>query len=193
MLLPLGIAATSLSLHGCGGGTLATTPHGAEPGTTKELLARADEAEDRRDHLEARRLYEQAIREASGVQSKALATREWASTLLFWGEYEEAEQRLEECVALQPTQASAWHDLGILRSYRGDEPGAAKALQMAVRVAPSAPKPRIALAAHFMKQKQYKKAKEQYEVLLSLSIPPKLASAAKRALSLLEQELTRKP
>src|SRR5690606_26255862 len=143
-MLPALTAALAIA-GACGG-----APPAAEPGpapATAALLERARAEEGARRYDRARALYEQAAREAPDRASAALAWRELASALLFWGELEDGEQALERVVRLDPREVSAWHDLGVVRERRGDRAGAEHALRRAISLAPGDVRPRVALAA----------------------------------------------
>jgi Flp pilus assembly protein TadD len=63
------------------------------------------------------------------------------------GRLQRARQRLEAVVALEPTLASAQHNLGAVRQRLGAWPGAAEAYARAVDLQPQAAESRIGLAA----------------------------------------------
>lgn len=163
--------------------------------STRSDIRLAEEAEGRREHHQARALYRQAIAQAPNAHSHAYATREMASTLLFWGEYQGAARLLEQSLRSDDSQVQVWHDLGVLRVRLNDALGAEKALRQAISLAPREPRSRIALAALLVRGKQYVAAQAQYRTLLELPIPPKLEVAVRTALKLLKQEiaLAKKP
>lgn len=151
------------------------------PAVTAEI-DRAEAAERARAHGEARRHYERALAAATDPLSKAYAHREFGETLAHWGELEAAIAQLEAAVAARDDDPAAWHDLGILRHSMGDMPGATVALTKASTLAPTDPRPRVALAALYWKSGQRTKAAGEYRGLLELDLPPKLRSKVEWAL-----------
>jgi Flp pilus assembly protein TadD len=148
--------------------------HHATPGpsaSTRTAVQRAEDLERHREHDEARAAYESAIAAAPDLPSEVYARLELASQLAFWGEVAAAVTELEAVVGLDPRQARAWHDLGILRHRQGDEPGARTALATAVELAPADPRPRIALAALLWELGDRDGARTQYQALLELDLP----------------------
>lgn len=144
-------------------------------------LARAEQAERARRHDLAREHYLKAIAAARDPASLARARREFAETLVTWGEDAEAIAQLEAAVAAKP-DAAAWHDLGILRHHRGDVAGATRALEQARGLAPKDPRPRIALAALRWKSGDRSGAAAEYRGLLELDLPEKVRAKVRWAL-----------
>ena len=91
-------------------------------------------------------------------------------------------------VGRDPARASAWHDLGVIRTKLGELSEAEVALRRSVSLAASDPRPRIALAALLVKSRRYRKAEVEYRALLDLELPPRIRSAVKKALALLASE-----
>tara|TARA_R110002096_G_scaffold44526_6_gene120153 strand:+ start:53305 stop:53775 length:471 start_codon:yes stop_codon:yes gene_type:complete len=156
-------------------------------------LKAAEDAEQRRDYNVARELYLQAIAEASDSRSAAIANREMASALLFWGEYEGAEARLRTSLKHDASQARVWHDLGLVQEHQGNAGEALISLERAVALAPNEPRARIAYAALLVKQSQFSEAILQYKALLKMPIPERIEVAIHKALRMLENEDTQAP
>lgn len=135
----------------------------------------AEQAERNRRHDLARTHYERAVALAgTDPASASFARREFAETLITWGEYEAAIGQLEAAVAVRPADAAAWHDLGILRHQAKDNRGAAFALEQARTLAPRDPRPRIALAALKLTLGDHAGARREYQALLELDLPPRV-------------------
>lgn len=156
---------------------------------TRAAVEQAEQREQERKYDEARALYEAAKRDAPDDLSRAYAGRELASALIFWGEYEAAEQELVRVVELAPADASAWHDLGVLRARRGDTGGAESALLRAIDAAPRDPRPRIAIAALMVNARRFDEALRQYERLLDLDLPERTRRAVERGMELIRREM----
>jgi Flp pilus assembly protein TadD len=178
----------ALAAAACGGS--APRPAAVAPATT-QAIARAEASERARNYDEARARYQAAERDAPDDTSRAFAARKRASALMFWGEYEAAATALETVVALAPADASAWHDLGILRHRAGDAAGAERALREAVAHAPKDARPRIALAAVLVNQHRYGDALAEYEHILDLDIPERTRDAVHEGIALLRAEMAR--
>lgn len=137
----------------------------------------AERAELARDHFTARRHYEAAVAQAVAAADLAairFARREFAETLISWGELTLAAAQLEQLVAAAPDDAAAWHDLGLVRHGVGDLPGAALALGRAKELRPRDPRPRIALAALQWKRGERDAARREYQALLELDLPERV-------------------
>ncbi|MCB9563646.1 MAG: tetratricopeptide repeat protein [Kofleriaceae bacterium] len=162
------MAACAALLVGCGG----AAPRPATPSAaTRAAVTRAEGHERARRHDLARAEYERAIADAPDRASEIYARLELASQLAFWGEVAGAIDQLEQVLALDPSIARAWHDLGILRHHAGDDAGARAALERAVTLAPEDPRPRIALAALLWQGGDAAAARAQYQALLALDLP----------------------
>ena len=186
-LLALAVSA----LLSCGGHSRASTGAKAlsiEPEVRQALLD-AEHAESKRAHLEAEKHYERALSVARNAESKALAHREYGSTLVFWGEEERALVQFRASLEADPNQARVWHDSGVLLSRSGRQEGAQRALSKAVELAPADPRPRIALAALLVNMGAYRDALSQYRAILRLDIPPKIETAARKAIEILRIEI----
>lgn len=145
-------------------------------------IEQAETAERARQHDVARAHYQRAIAAARDPASVAFARREYAETLMSWGEVPEAIAQLEGVVAAAPEHAAAWHDLGILRHHQGDDAGAQAALERAERLAPRDPRPRIALAALRWQRGDRAGAEAEYRALLDLDLPDNVRAKVQWAL-----------
>lgn len=177
-LAALGAAAALLALAGCGGRAPAPAGPGAQ---VRAEIEQAEAAERARRHDVARAHYERAIAGARDPASIAFARREYAETLITWGEYPEAIAQLEGALAARPDAAS-WHDLGLLRHNRGDLRGALTALEQARALAPRDPRPRVALAALRWRSGDRAGAAAEYRALLDLPLPERLRAKVQWAL-----------
>jgi len=154
----------------CGG-----RPRHPEPSElTRREVAAAEEALRRRDYDGARAGYGRAIASAPDAASEAYARRELAGMLILVDERAPAAEELARVTTLRPDDASAWHDLGIVRHSLGDVDGAATALGRAKTLAPGDPRPRIALAALLWERGDRPAARREYQALLELDLPPRL-------------------
>lgn len=145
----------------------------------------AEDAELARKHDIARAKYQQAIADAQDPVSQAYARHELAETLISWGELAEAKAQLEAVVAAKPDDASAWHDLAMLRNHDGDAAGARAAFERAKELAPTDPRPRIALAAWLWCHDDRPAATSEYRGLLELDLPDRLRAKVRWALDVL--------
>jgi Tfp pilus assembly protein PilF len=156
-------------------------PVAPSPSVSDEI-ALAEKAERARRHDIAREHYEKAIAGATDPQSTYLARAKFGETLATWGEYAEAIAQLEQAVAAVPTDAEAWHNLGILREHEGNAAGAIAALERARDLAPQDLRPRIALAAARWKHGDLPGATAEYRELLRLDLPELLRGKVQWAL-----------
>jgi Flp pilus assembly protein TadD len=145
-------------------------------------IAQAETAEKARQHEVARAHYQRAIAYARDPQSVHLARREFADTLITWGELPEAIAQLEGALAAAPDDAGTWHDLGILRHQQGDDAGAITALERARTLRATDPRPRIALAALRWQRGDRAGARREYEALLQLELPDHVRAKVKWAI-----------
>ncbi len=145
-------------------------------------IQQAETAEKARRHDVARVHYERAVANARDPASIAFARREFAETLITWGELDEARTQLETVVAVKADDPAAWHDLGLLRNNRGDVTGALDALSRARDLAPKDPRPRVALAALRWKSGDRPGATTEYRGLLELELPDRLRAKVQWAL-----------
>ena len=143
----------------------------------------AETAEKARRHDVARGHYQRAVAEAKDPPSISFARREYAETLISWGELAEAIAQLEGAVAAEPKDAAAWHDLGILRHNQGDDVRALDALEHAKAASPRDPRPRVALAALRWSRGDRAGATAEYKALLELELPDRLRDKVKWALA----------
>jgi Flp pilus assembly protein TadD len=167
----------------------AACAHAAPTGpaaATRAAVERAEDAELHRDHDAARARYQDAVASAPDAPSAIFARREFASTLEAWGEVPGAIAQLEAIVAIDPDDAPSWHDLGILRHAQGDDRGAAIALRNARRLAPTDPRPRIALAALLWSTGDTRGAAAEYRALLGLDLPDRVRAKVQWALQQLD-------
>ena len=148
----------------------------------KADVERAELAEKARQHDVARAAYVQAIADAKTPVDVAFARREFAETLISWGELAAAIGQLESAVAARPDDAGTWHDLGILRHHEGDDAGAVAALEHARTLVPGDPRPRIALAALRWSRGDIAGATREYQELLALDLPDRLRAKVRWAL-----------
>jgi tetratricopeptide (TPR) repeat protein len=151
----------------------------------KTHLQQAQNAERARQHEQARKLYVQAAAAAGETQNGAVVAKQFADTLLSWGEFENGRDQLKRCVALAPNRADAWNDLGIVLHQLGDSNGAATALQTAATLAPKDPRPQIALAALWWTTKQYEKSLAQYRKISELNVDAGVRSKVQWAIETL--------
>lgn len=139
--------------------------------STRALLESAERAEARRDYLKAQSLYERARRDAPDQHSRARAARAYGRALAFYGEHERAARELALACQLDPNDAGACHDLGVLQHRLGDLKGAEDALRRAVAASPRDGRSRIALAALLMKQSRYRDALREYQAMRDVPLP----------------------
>jgi len=167
-----------LALAACG------HPAPKQPSTTvRAEIAAAQTAEKARQHDRARTHYQAAIAAAKDPASIAFARREYAETLISWGEVAEAMAQLEAVVAADPDDAASWNDLGVLRHNQGDDRRALEALEHARAAAPRDPRPRIALAALRWQTGDRAGAAAEYKELLELELPDRVRDKVKWALA----------
>jgi Flp pilus assembly protein TadD len=146
-------------------------------------IEQAETAEKARQHDVARTHYQRAIEQARDPASIGFARHEYAETLVTWGEAPSARAQLEIAVVANPTDASAWHDLGILRHAAGDDPGAIQALARAERLVPNDTRPRTALAALYWRRGDKANAMREYQGLLALDLPGRLRAKVEWAVA----------
>jgi len=173
-------AASALALAACAHAAPAA------PGPAAAVRAevdRADTAEQARRHDLAREHYQRAIALARDADSIGFARHEYAETLVTWSELPEARAELEIAVAAQPGDASAWHDLGLLRHHDGDDPGAIEALARAEQLAPRDVRPRTALAALYWRRGDKASAAREYRGMLALELPDRVRAKVEWALA----------
>lgn len=159
--------------------------------TTRALLEAAENAEQRRDYLEAQSLYQRAKDAAPDDLSRARAARGYGRALAFYGEGARAARELEHAAALDPGDAGVWHDLGMVRHSLGDARGAEIAFDKAVHTAPLDARPRIALAALMMKQGRYRDALREYQAMHKVPLPPPVREKVEWAIKKLQGMLDR--
>lgn len=165
---------------------LAACGHAAPkaPSTTvRAEIDAAETAEKARQHDQARAHYQAAIAAAKDPASIAFARREFAETLISWGEIAEAINQFEAVVVADPNDAAAWNDLGILRHNQGDDRRALEALVHARAASPKDIRPRIALAALRWQTGDRAGAAAEYKELLELELPDRIRDKVKWALT----------
>lgn len=173
-------AITALAIAaGCGSPPPPRTPSAA----VRTEIQAAETAERARQHDVARSHYQRAVAQAKDPPSISFARREYAETLISWGEIPEAIAQLEGAVAARPDDAAAWHDLGILRHNQGDDVRALAALEHARDASPRDPRPRVALAALRWSRGDRAGASTEYRALLELDLPDRLRDKVKWALA----------
>ena len=146
-------------------------------------IAEADRSEAARDHDTARQRYLAAIAAAPDAASAKFARRDFADTLISWGELDAAIAQLQAITDLDPLSAATWHDLGILREHQGDIAGAVTALRKARELAPVDPRPRLALAAIAWQHGDLTGATTEYRALLTLELPDRVRAKVQWALA----------
>jgi tetratricopeptide (TPR) repeat protein len=162
-----------------------------EPSTSvRGEVELAEQAERKRQHDVARAHYDNAIALAHDPASTAFAHRELAETLASWGEFQEAAAHFETSVKLVD-DASAWHNLGMLRHKLGNVPGAIAALEKARDLAPDNYQPRRSLAVIRWNAGDLAGARTEYQAMLELELPDKLREAVKTALQELSAKLAK--
>lgn len=177
-----------VSWAGLGCGAAAPRPAPAPAEAVRAELDAAERAELARNHAVARRHYEAAIAAAVAappprdLPSQRLARREYAETLISWGELPAAAAQLAALVAVDEQNAAAWHDLGMVRHALGELPAAISALTTARRLAPDDSRPRIALAALYWKRGDLAAARAEYQALLELPLPERVRDKVEWAL-----------
>jgi Flp pilus assembly protein TadD len=171
-----------------GFGAITGCRHAAAPvrgpsAAVREEIAQAETAERARQHDTARVHYQRAISAARDPESTAFARHEYAETLVTWGDAPEARAQLELAATAQPSDASIWHDLGLLRHHAGDDAAAIQALARAEQLAPDDVRPRTALAALYWKRGDKARAAREYRGLLALDLPEQLRAKVEWALA----------
>lgn len=154
-------------------------------------INKAHEQERRRQYHLARAHYQRALTLAEDPKSLAFAHREFASALLFWGEYAAARGQLIKSLKADETQIQAWHDLGILQARSGEKETARASFERALALDPSEPRTHIAIAALLVGMNEFREAEAHYQVLLTLDVPPKITKASRRAIVMLRAEMAR--
>ena len=153
----------------------------------------AEHAERARKHDVARGHYQRAVAQASDPASIAFARREFADTLVTWGEYPEAIAQLEAVVAATPNDVAAWHDLGMLRHNQGNDTRALEALERSKALAPKDVRPRRTLAALRWKRGDRQGALAEYQALAALDLPDRMRPMVEWAIRALEAQLAGRP
>jgi Flp pilus assembly protein TadD len=173
-------SAFALAIAGC------AAPKPSAP--VRAEIQRAETAEKARKHDEARKHYQAAIASAKDPASIAFARREFADTLISWGEYPEATVQLEGVTRASPDDPSAWHDLGMLYFNRGETARAISSLEKARSLAPDDERPRKTLAVIRWKRGDFEGARAEYRGLLELQLSEKTRARVEWAIA----ELTKR-
>ena len=93
----------------------------------------------------------------------------WSGSWLFHQEeYERAQTKLEQAVALDPSFASAWNDLGYIYAFQGDYGRAITAMQRYVELLPKEPNPQDSYAEILRMAGRYDEAIEHYRMALRI-------------------------
>ncbi|HEY6724474.1 MAG TPA: tetratricopeptide repeat protein [Polyangiaceae bacterium] len=114
--------------------------------------------------------YEQAL--SMYDQAAAVASRDPAGPLTGgmraarWGEVELARPRLEEALRRDPTNASAWHALGLVCLHLDDIVAAKAAYDSGLHADPRSVENRIGLASLALAQGDFEEALRQYDAIL---------------------------
>ena len=172
------VVSVAAALVGCA----RPAPPRAPSAIVRAEVDQAEAAERLRKHDVARTHFQRAVASAKDPPSIAFARREYAETLISWGEYPEAIAQLDRVVEVVPGDAAAWHDLGILRHNQGDDARAMIALEKARDLSPQDPRPRIALGALRWKRGDKPGATAEYRALLELDLPDRVREKVKWAL-----------
>jgi tetratricopeptide (TPR) repeat protein len=173
-----------------------TRPPARLPGPSAAVRAEIDQAETAeraRQHDVARTHYQRAVAAATDPASSAFARREYAETLITWGEFPEAIAQLEGVVEADPDDAAAWHDLGMLRHHEGNDTAAIAALERSKALAPRDFRPRRTLAVLRWKRGDKQGALAEYQGMLALDLPERLRVMTAWAVRKLTAELAGRP
>jgi len=92
-----------------------------------------------------------------------------------WGEVELARPRLEEALRRDPSNANAWHALGLVCLHMDDVAGAKSAYDSGLHADPDSVENRIGLASLALSEGQFEEALHQYDAILADR--PKFADA----------------
>jgi tetratricopeptide (TPR) repeat protein len=93
----------------------------------------------------------------------------WSGSWLFHQEeYERAQKKLEHAVALDPSFASAWNDLGYIYAFQADYGRAISAMQHYVELLPNEPNPQDSHAEILRLAGRYDEAIEHYRIALRI-------------------------
>jgi len=145
-------------------------------------IEQAEKAERARRHDLAKIHYERAVAGAKDPASISYARREYALTLISWGEFPQATQHLEVALGAKPDDAASWHDLGMLRHKQGNDDGAIQALEKARDLAPRDVRPLKTLAALRWKTGDKAGATAAYRRMLELDLPDRVREKVEWAL-----------
>ena len=156
-------------------------PRAPAPIVQREIQ-QAETAERARRHDEARLHYQRAVASAKDPASIAFARREYAETLMSWGEFPEAIAQLEGVIAVDPDHVASWNDLGLLHHNQGNDTRALEALERARTLAPRDWRPRRNLAVLRWKRGDRAGALAEYQAMLELELPDRLEAKVKWAI-----------
>lgn len=164
-------------------------------------VERAEDAEKRRSHDEARTHYERAIALAKDPKQAAFAHRELGEQLLVWGEIDSGRAHLETSIRANGSDPMTWQMLGFARLALGDVPGAFAALERSKQLAPRVYLPRRDLAALHWKLAEGRHADpdpavaaqhraaalREYQDMLELDMPARVREKVKWAIEVLSK------
>jgi tetratricopeptide (TPR) repeat protein len=159
----------------------------------QDEIDRAEIAERARRHEEARTHYQRAIASAHDPASIAFARREYAETLMSWGEVPEAIAQLEGVIAVDPDHVASWNDLGLLHHHQGNDRRAIAALERARDLAPRDWRPRRNLAVLRWKRGDRAGALAEYTAMLELDLPDRLRDKVTWAITELRKPASASP
>ena len=145
-------------------------------------VEQAEQAEKARRHDLAKIHFERAVAGAKDPTSIAFARREYAETLITWGEYPAAIQHLEIALGARGEDPVAWRYLGFLKHNRGDSPGAILAFEKSRDLSPKDFVIRRDLAVLRWKTGDRAGAAEEYRRMLDLELPARLREKVEWAL-----------
>ncbi len=133
---------------------------------TADLLALADLKAARDDHEGATKLYAEASAQ-SGSSDPAILARLCYSALRA-GAYQQSADACAARSRLTPDDPGVWINLGLARTWLGDEPGAESALREASRLRPGDPMPMAYLGNLYVLRGRYPQAVEALNGSLAL-------------------------
>lgn len=142
------------------------------PGDPRPWLELGHAFELTHDYEQALSMYDQAantaLRDPAGPLTGGMRAARW-------GEVELARPRLEEALRRDPSNASAWHALGLVCLHMDDVVGAKAAYDSGLHADPDSLENRIGLASLALTQGHFEEALRQYDAVLEDR--PKFADA----------------
>jgi len=142
------------------------------PGDPRPWLELGHSFELNHDYEQALRMYDQAADAAPHDPAGPLTGGMRAAR---WGEVELARPRLEEALRRDPSNANAWHALGLVCLHLDDVAGAKAAYDSGLHADPDSVENRIGLASLALREAQFEEALRQYDAILADR--PKFADA----------------